>query len=386
MEGTKVTEDKDKSREQLIVELEDLREKLSGAEESRQILEAIMDYAPEAIIITSGTPDFTVRRTSNYAQELTGHPKTVTDGLQAEDYAQTLGLSLPDKPASPELESLPIYRALKDGKVTENEEWVLSRPNGRKVPILCKAAPIRDTSGNIMGGVTVWRDITELKEAEKLEKNYGSYLEYLIMERTTELARAKKNAARVEIELTAILNSASNGVMIFDKDGDLTRINSAAEKALSFTPDEKMLPLEEWLSGLQATTLDGRKCQPEEFPAFRALKGESVIGRKLWVLARSSPQRKCLSFNAAPICGPNRGQVGAVCTFDDITEQQRSLDALRASKVELEFRQRQLGEELEEANRALSSMTARASETRVGYRVRLGRAAKKVVGRFWGSR
>lgn len=375
-------EDKDKSNKQLIEELKNLREKLSKAEESRQILEAIMDCAPEAIIITSGTPDFTVQKTSNYAQELTGHPKDVTEGLQASDYVQTLGLSIPDKSVDPELESLPIYKAIKHGIVTQNEEWELKRPNGRKVPILCKAAPIRDSTGNIMGGVTVWRDIPEMKEAEKLEKNYGSYLEYLIMERTTELAQAKKSAAQVEIELAAILNSSTNGVMIFDEDGDLLRMNQAAEKALSFTPQDKMLPLDEWVAGLQMTTLDGRKCQPEDFPALRALKGDSIKGQKLQVLTRPSSQCRHFSFNAAPVHGPNRKRHGAVCTFEDITEQQRSRDAFVSSKAELESRVEQLSVELAEANRVLASLREfDSSRTEFGFWAKLVRVARKMAGK-----
>ncbi len=237
--------------------------------------------------------------------------------------------------------------------------------------------------GSLFSGVTVWRDITELKEAEKLEKNYGSYLEYLIMERTAELARARKNAAQVEIELTATIKSASNGIMIFDKDGDLARINSVAEKSLSFTPSEQMLSLEEWLSGLEITTLDGRKREPEEFPALRALKGEFVMNEKLRILARSSPQWRCLSINAAPLCGPNRKLLGAVCTFDDITEQQKNLEASRAAKDDLERKLEQIGAELNEANQASTTLTSDAGANRIVW---FGGVVKRFLRHFGSSR
>jgi PAS domain S-box-containing protein len=372
-------DDQGKSKEQLIQELEGLRGQLSEAEESRQILEAIMENAPDAIIVASGTPDFSVRMISRHGHELTGRPREVTDGLQAKEYIRALGLSTANRADSTKLENLPIYKAIKHGKVTDNEEWVLDRPNGRKIPVLCKAAPIRSATGNIIGGITVWRDISELKEAEKLSKDYGSYLEYLVVERTAELAQARETAEQKEIEFSATVNAISSGVMIFDRDGDLSRINKAARDALSYTSEDQLLPFGEWLKGLRITSPDGEEVSIEDFPLSLALRGESISDRKLWIHPKVNGAIKCLSFSAFPIRLSADEQIGVILTFTDITGRQRSEDAWRKALDELETRVLGLKAEREQFLREVEEFkTGRGCSGVGGFLMRTGRAVSRL--------
>ncbi|MBI3941803.1 MAG: PAS domain S-box protein, partial [Chloroflexi bacterium] len=53
-----------------------------------------------------------------------------------------------------------------NGEVITNEEWVLRRPDGEQITVLCNAGPVRDDQGAITGGVIVWRDITGRKHTE----------------------------------------------------------------------------------------------------------------------------------------------------------------------------------------------------------------------------
>lgn len=351
-------QDTDKSREQLMEELQDLRAQLSRAEESQQILQAIMNCAPDVIIVADGQPDFAVRMMSSYGQALTGRSKEKAEGLQAEEYIKALRISTADETDRPKLENLPIYRAIKYGKVTESEEWALERPNGRRVPLLCKASPIRNAEGDVIGGITVWRDITALKEAEKVDKDYGSYLEYLVVTRTAELTQAREDAEQRETELAATINSINNGVMIFDKDGDLLRVNDMAVDLLGFAVEEEMLPFSEWIKGVRATTTEGEVLATEDFPVARAFRGETVRCWKLWLDTEPGGRKRCFRISAAPIRVQEDELIGVICTFADITEQQEQEDAGRAASLQLEARVGELESELAETKEKLESIAA----------------------------
>jgi PAS domain S-box-containing protein len=64
-------------------------------------------------------------------------------------------------------EELPLTRATQLGEIIRNERWVLGRPDGVQIPILCAAGPIRDADGRITGGVMGWQDITDHRRAEE---------------------------------------------------------------------------------------------------------------------------------------------------------------------------------------------------------------------------
>src|SRR6185312_6837376 len=71
---------------------------------------------------------------------------------------------------------LPLTRATQRGDVIREEVWVLGRPDGSRIPILCAAGPIREADGRITGGVMGWQDITGRTRAEeKLRRSDEKY-------------------------------------------------------------------------------------------------------------------------------------------------------------------------------------------------------------------
>jgi signal transduction histidine kinase/ActR/RegA family two-component response regulator len=48
-----------------------------------------------------------------------------------------------------------------------NEELMLRRPDGSRIPVSCNSGPVLDRSGAVTGAVMAWRDITERKRAER---------------------------------------------------------------------------------------------------------------------------------------------------------------------------------------------------------------------------
>lgn len=111
---------------------------LQEAEAGRRMLEAMMEYIPEGITITSAAGG-RVLYTSKYL-----------DGLDASA----------GRDGSPS-GKLPSSRAAL-GEVIENEELAVDQ-DGRRVDLLVNAGPIRDAEGRIFAAVVAARDITERK-------------------------------------------------------------------------------------------------------------------------------------------------------------------------------------------------------------------------------
>lgn len=138
------------------------------AQEGKQILDALMEYVPEGITIADA-PNVTIRRVSRYGQQLTGRSLNVIEGIPVEEHTEKWGIFYPDgiTPASNEM--LPLTRAVQQGEVVTDEEWVLQQPDGTKITILCNAGPIY-VNDKITGGVIVWRDISERKWREQQQE------------------------------------------------------------------------------------------------------------------------------------------------------------------------------------------------------------------------
>ncbi len=61
----------------------------------------------------------------------------------------------------------PLIQSLKNGEVVTAEDILLITRDGREIPIDDSAAPIIDDMNNKIGGVLVFKDVTERREAER---------------------------------------------------------------------------------------------------------------------------------------------------------------------------------------------------------------------------
>lgn len=68
-------------------------------------------------------------------------------------------------------------RALK-GESSRNRQLLLERANGSRVWVLCQSAPLRDAEGAVTRVVTVFQDVTQLREAEQLKDDFLSLVSH----------------------------------------------------------------------------------------------------------------------------------------------------------------------------------------------------------------
>lgn len=69
-------------------------------------------------------------------------------------------------------DDLPLSTAVRDGTITRERELLLKHPDGRLVPILASAGPLRDSLGGITGAVLLVSEIAERKELERLREEW----------------------------------------------------------------------------------------------------------------------------------------------------------------------------------------------------------------------
>ncbi|HEX8599986.1 MAG TPA: GAF domain-containing protein [Chloroflexia bacterium] len=147
----------------------------------------------------------------------------------------------------------------------------------------------------------------------------------LIANEVTDVVRSRQAAqegaelarARAE-ELEMIISHMADGVMIFDRNGEVLRMNPAAEMLLGKGVVPGALPeAHAALYGL--FTAEGEPYEAEQLPSMRALQGEVVVGENVLVRQPNHPET-ILGISCAPLSGPQGETIGAVAVLHDITQ------------------------------------------------------------------
>jgi chemotaxis family two-component system sensor kinase Cph1 len=189
---------------------EEADRKAAEAEKGNRILDALMEHVPTGITIVDAK-DLRIEVMSRYGQVLTGFPDNQMVGVSLDARAPYWLHPENGTPAKPE--ELPLFRTIRQGEIVIDEEWILQRPSGERFTILCNAAPIRDSNGNINAGVLAWNDISTQKiaqekivtQAEELRRNRDE-----LADRTFRLERLNRELVFLNSELDDFTHMASH--------------------------------------------------------------------------------------------------------------------------------------------------------------------------------
>lgn len=264
-------------------------------------LQAILDAVPDAIYIYDGTADRLRTNAAAAAQlALLAQPET---HLAAFDRAQRVTARVDQGTPAP-IREWPVTRFLR-GEILDPShavDLIMRTLAGTDLRVSITGAPFRDAAGQIVGSVAVARDVTERRRLED------------------------ETAARLR-ELETLIETMADGVGVYDAEGRLVRVNSAARElfGLSTRPEHVHLPLEGRVSAYQLADDEGHPLPREQWPMVRVLRGELLKGNTAMDMRVTAltGERRLLNISGAPLRDRNGGIVGAVCIFRDVTERRR---------------------------------------------------------------
>jgi len=269
-----------------ITERKKMEDALRGNE---YMLRAIVDTMAEGVVVCDIAGNFLVYNAM--AEKIMGQkPK---DTLNTELVRNEILYPDSRQPYPPEETSL--KRALR-GITTENLELFVRNgniPDG--VYISSTGRPIRNRDGQLIAGVTMFRDISHRKEIENLLKE-------------------------TEWKLKEIIQTVNEGIVMCDVSGHFILFNKKAEEILGQGAHD--IPPEQWPEKYGLYHADGKKLfNVEELLLMRALKGETVENAEVWIRHPAANVEKYITVSARPVTD-SRGQItAAIADFRDKTPQ-----------------------------------------------------------------
>ena len=134
-------------------------------------------------------------------------------------------------------------------------------------------------------------------------------------------------------QLNAVLANLTKGVIIFDPEGHILAVNSAAlemyeaERIEDFYADPQ-----DYLSSMDVFSLEGEKLPPEEWPLSRVLRGERFSSQEVQTHHRAVGKTWIGSYGGSPILNEAGEMSLAVLTIRNITDEKEAKELLKVTE------------------------------------------------------
>jgi len=283
----------------LLHELSERKQAQEALAKSEKWFSTTLASVGDAVIATDMNGGVTFM--NSVAESLTGWTRTEAAGKSMD-----LIFDVVDKETRRPVEN-PAKKVFREGKIVGlADHTLLLSKSGREYDIEDSAAPILTDTGEGFGVVLVFRDVTDVKQAE-------------------EKTRRQKEL------LQLILGSIADGVVVADSNGKFLLFNVAAEQVLGIgatetTPDQ-------WSDRYGVYLPDTvTQYRSDQLPLVRAMRGESVDSLELFIRNPQVPVGRFLRITGRPLKRADGALQGGVVVFHDVTERKRAEEALRQSE------------------------------------------------------
>lgn len=294
---------------------EDLARSQKTLTEQTPLLESVLNSIADGVIVVDEQGRCLLF--NPVAEEILGFSRPESPHYE---WPQQYGIFMADGTTPFPLDHLPLARARR-GEIVREEEVFIRVPGREKgVWVSTNASPLQDAEGRIRGGVAVFRDITERREAEQ-------------------------NRSR----LAAVVEASEDAIVTARSDGTIEHWNTGAEHIFGYTaeeiighnvsvliPPERHNEREEVLN----TVMEGNKVQ--NFETVRLRKDGRLID---------------ISLSASPLRNERGEPTFLTVIARDITGRLQREREIRELNTRLEQHVQERTKELDAANRELESFS-----------------------------
>ena len=298
-----------------ITELERVTEQLEATVNQLQAQNSLMDVVfhsiSDGVIVANKEGEFLLF--NPFAEEIIGIGTTEGTPEQWMDVYGTFG---PDKVTPILGTELPLYKAIQ-GEITNDVEIFIrnqNRPNG--VFISASGRPLYDETGDLIGGVVVFHDISQLKKDR-------AQLEAAINDLQTQNSL-----------MDAIFHSISDGLIVANKDGKYVLFNETADSILGQDLENVHIPQASEKFGLFHPETQ-EPYPTDELPLARALRGERADNVEILIHNSQLPEEISASISGRPVYDEMGVVTGAVAAIRDITSFKTAEKRLKGANNQL---------------------------------------------------
>jgi len=298
----------------------------------------ILDALPAAIYTTDAEGNLTYYNPA--CIELSGRRPT----LGSDRWCVTWKLYYPDGTRMPHHEC-PMAVALKEGRTIRGAEAIAERPDGSRIWFTPYPVPLRDSVGNIFGGINMLVDITESKRREADSRALAALGSEMIVAGQPQAIYQKMVEAA-----TVIMHSDFATMQLFHPDrGEAGELELLAQRGF----DPEVAKFWQWVSGKSTcvcglTLRDGARVIISDAARYPRLDdSQKAAYRTAGILAmQSTPlasrSGKLLGMISTHWRRPYQPTEGELSNFDilarqaaDVIERSQVEDALRESEQQL---------------------------------------------------
>jgi PAS domain S-box-containing protein len=255
---------------------------LRHEEQAFELPGRLFEQLPFAVYVCDR--DGLVLRYNRRATELWGRSPTLGD--PDERFCGSYRMFRPDGSLLPH-HQCPMADVLRTGVSVREQEVHIERPNGSRGIALVDIEAVKDSSGNIVGAVNCFQDITERKRSDE-----------------------------AALRLAAIIESSDDAIVGKDLDGIITSWNSGAERIFGYLAEE--------IIGKPITTLIPPDCQKEEEAIIERVRRGQHVEHYETVRQRKHGDLIQISLTISPVRNAQGKVIGASKIARDITEHKRS--------------------------------------------------------------
>ena len=333
-------EDEAKTKERLIGELAELRQRITQLEaletRHKQTEEALgkSERVYEELLVVSSDMIFAVDTKGNFLFTNKAFGKHL--GYSDKEMKKLNGFALvhPD-----DLEAvLEQFALLLEGKSADNMEYRYKTKDGSYINIITNASPILGAQGDVVAAMGIARDATERRRMEDKLRIYREHLEELVNERTVELKRIneqlrKEITERKHIEealkksherFRALIENSSDIIQVVDSGGIIRYISPSAQRILGYKPEE--------LVGRPSIEVVHPDDLPEVAKGFeKAIKEPDVPVVTVCRCKHKDGTWRVIEGSGTN-CLDNPSINGFIANMHDITERKQAEEALRDSE------------------------------------------------------